>query len=229
MSFQAVVFDLHGTLIEDLLTAGRDDLLAQMAATLSVPADDFAAAWQQTGKRRTDGGFDTVEECVVHICQALNARPDAERIEAAVELRIGYIRSRLRPRRDAVETLTRLRSLGLQIASISDCGLEVPMVWFETPFAPLIDAPLFSSREGLRKPAPALYLRACERLGVEPVDCLYVGDGNSRGLLGARDVGMTTVLVAVPGAVRYDDGQFEAAEWPGPRIATLKEIIDLVN
>ena len=98
------------------------------------------------------------------------------------------------------------------------------MVWFETPFAPLIEAPLFSSREGLRKPAPALYLRACERL-----DCLYVGDGNSRGLRGARDVGMTTVLVAVPGAMRYDDGQFEAAEWPDPRIAALKEIVDLVN
>ena len=64
---------------------------------------------------------------------------------------------------------------------------------------------------------------------MEPVDCLYVGDGNSRGLRGARDVCMTTVLVAVPGAMRYDDGQFGATEWPGPRIAALKEIIDLVN
>ena len=90
MKYQAVVFDLYGTLIEDQLRKGRDALLVQMAAVLSLPADDFAAAWEQTGDQRTTGGFDTLEECVAHISQALGARPDAERIEAAVELRVGY-------------------------------------------------------------------------------------------------------------------------------------------
>ena len=34
-----------------------------------------------------------------------------------------------------------------------------------TPFVQAIDEPLFSSVEGLIKPDPAIYLRACERLG----------------------------------------------------------------
>jgi len=40
---------------------------------------------------------------------------------------------------------------------------------------------------------------------------------------------MAAVLIAVPGAVSYDYGQLEAADWQGPRIAALKEIIDLVD
>ena len=229
MSIRAVVFDLYGTLIEDLGRDGYDELLEQMAAVLSLSADDFSTVWREVSNQRTIGGFATVEECIAHICYALGAQVDAERLEAAVELRVGYIRAKLRPREDAVETLTRLKSFGLQTALISDCSLEVPMLWSETPFAPLIDTALFSSREGLCKPDAALYHRACERLHVAPEQCLYVGDGNSQELSGAKAVGMTAVLIAVPGAVSYDYGRLEAADWQGQRVAALSELMDLVD
>ncbi|HIG54301.1 MAG TPA: hypothetical protein EYG11_25070 [Candidatus Latescibacteria bacterium] len=45
--------------------------------------------------------------------------------------------------------------MGLKTALISDCGLEVPMLWSEMPFAPLVDMVLFSSREGHCKPKAA--------------------------------------------------------------------------
>jgi beta-phosphoglucomutase-like phosphatase (HAD superfamily) len=44
------------------------------------------------------------------------------------------------------------------------------------------------------KPAPALYLRACERLGVEPSNALAVED-SPNGLLAARRAGLHTVAV----------------------------------
>ena len=229
MSIRAVVFDLYGMLTEDLGRDGYDALLRQMAAVLLLSADGFSAAWCQVGSRLTTGGFATLEEGLTHICNVLGTQADAERIEAAVELRVGYIRANLRPRDDAVETLTRLKSLGLKIALISDCGLEVPMLWSETPFAPFVDTALFSSREGLCKPEAVLYLRACERLGVLPEECLYVGDGNGQELSGAKAVGMTAVLIAVPGAVHYDYGRLEAASWQGPRVAALSDLMNLVD
>jgi len=61
------------------------------------------------GNRRTTGGFATLEECLTHICNVLGTQVDAERIEAAVELRVSCICANLRPRDDAVETLTRLK------------------------------------------------------------------------------------------------------------------------
>ncbi len=129
MSIRAFAFDLYGTLIEDLGRDSHDALLRQMAAVLLLSADGLSAAWRQVGNRRTTGGFDTLEECLTHICNVLGTQVDAERIEAAVELRVGYIFANLRPRDDAVETPTRLKRLSPKIALISDCGLEVPMLW----------------------------------------------------------------------------------------------------
>jgi len=66
--------------------------------------------------------------------------------------------------------------------------------WDDSPLAPLFDAALFSCHEKLMKPDAAMYLRATERLGVRPENCLFVGDGGSSEHEGANAVGMRTVL-----------------------------------
>ena len=57
----------------------------------------------------------------------------------------------------------------------------------------LFDAWVISSEVGLRKPDPAIYALAAERLGLAPAACVYVDDigGN---LKPARALGMATVL-----------------------------------
>ncbi|MGH6957437.1 MAG: HAD-IA family hydrolase, partial [Caulobacteraceae bacterium] len=40
----------------------------------------------------------------------------------------------------------------------------------------LFDMIVESSKAGVRKPDPAIYLMACERLGVEPGACVYLDD-----------------------------------------------------
>jgi epoxide hydrolase-like predicted phosphatase len=57
----------------------------------------------------------------------------------------------------------------------------------------LFDAWVISSEVGLRKPDPAIYELAAERIGLAPADCVYVDDlpGN---LKPARTLGMATVL-----------------------------------
>jgi putative hydrolase of the HAD superfamily len=57
----------------------------------------------------------------------------------------------------------------------------------------LFDAWVISSEVGLRKPDPAIYELAAERLGLPPTACVYVDDigGN---LKPARAIGMATVL-----------------------------------
>lgn len=52
-----------------------------------------------------------------------------------------------------------------------------------------VDVMLISAEEGVTKPDPAIYLRACARLGVRPAEAIFVDDlaGNVRG---AEAVGM---------------------------------------
>ena len=69
---------------------------------------------------------------------------------------------------------------------ISVCSGDVEDVWDETPLAPHFDDVVLSCAVGLRKPDPAIYQLACERLGVEPEECLFVGDGANDELAGAE-------------------------------------------
>ena len=59
------------------------------------------------------------------------------------------------------------------------------------------DVVLESSKLGVRKPEPAFYALACERLGVEPDECVFLDDLGVN-LKPARALGMTTIKVGDP-------------------------------
>jgi putative hydrolase of the HAD superfamily len=58
----------------------------------------------------------------------------------------------------------------------------------------LFDLVLESSKEGIRKPNPAFYLRACERLQIEPSQAVFLDDLGIN-LKPAKELGMTTIKV----------------------------------
>jgi putative hydrolase of the HAD superfamily len=58
----------------------------------------------------------------------------------------------------------------------------------------LFDLVLESSKEGIRKPNPAFYLRACERLQIEPAQAVFLDDLGIN-LKPAKELGMTTIKV----------------------------------
>jgi len=58
----------------------------------------------------------------------------------------------------------------------------------------LFDLVLESSKEGIRKPNPAFYLRACEKLRIQPKQAVFLDDLGIN-LKPAKDLGMTTIKV----------------------------------
>ena len=58
----------------------------------------------------------------------------------------------------------------------------------------LFDVIIESSKEGIRKPDPAIYRLACERVGVAPETVVYLDDLGIN-LKPAREMGMTTIKV----------------------------------
>ena len=228
MTVGAVVFDLFNT-----LTAPVDDGVFRASVravgdAAGVDPDGFTKGWFELGRERFDGTFATSEASVRGVCEAMGAVADEAAIGRAEEVWIEFSRRILRPRADAVATLRRLRTLGLRTALISDCSADVPVLWPTTPYAELIDEPLFSCVEGLVKPDPDLYLRACGRLGVEPRDCVYVGDGGNHELTGAERVGMRAVLIRTQeDKVAYYDS--ERGSWRGEAIEALSELPGLIG
>jgi putative hydrolase of the HAD superfamily len=108
------------------------------------------------------------------------------------------------------------------------CAPDTPAMWRASSFAGTVDVEVFSSEVGLRKPEPAIYLFACERLEVEPASCLYCGDGSYRELTGADAIGMTAVEIRDPDVDIATTLHLEGDDWHGRRIADLRELLAMV-
>lgn len=228
MKFTAVIFDLFGTLVDDFgSSAGQ--MNQELAAALGVPYEPFMQLWSQTLQMRAIGAFQTVEASIEHVCRAMEMQVGAEQIKKAVEIRLQYTRQALKPRPDAEATLAQLKHQGHKLGLLSNCSIEIPILWRETAFANLIDTPIFSSRARLKKPDPRIYHLACERLDVMPDSCLYIADGEDYELAAAASVGLHPVLIRTP--LRKHDGRLhqEAREWQGTMIASLPEVLELVK
>ena len=63
----------------------------------------------------------------------------------------------------------------------------------------VVDVVVESSKVGIRKPEPRFYEIACERLGVDPADCVFLDDLGIN-LKPAKAMGMQTIKVIDPDA-----------------------------
>jgi HAD superfamily hydrolase (TIGR01509 family) len=92
--------------------------------------------------------------------------------------------------------LDSLRGRGLLTGLVSnafDPGWLLHRDLADMGIAERLDAAVFSSEVGKRKPHPAIFEAALSRLGVEPDEALFVGDRRYEDVRGAKELGMTTV------------------------------------
>jgi putative hydrolase of the HAD superfamily len=225
VKYRAVIFDLFGTLIDNFTHSAHEAVLREMAAALGVSGDAFVRGWLGSYELRNRGAFASTEGNVAYVLGTMGTSAELEAVTRAAGLRREFTRSCLVPREEAVPTLTALKERGLKLGLVSDCAVEVPRLWESTPFAPLFGAAIFSCVVKTKKPDPAIYLMACEGLGVAPQECLYVGDGSSRELSGAAAVGMHPVLIRAPHEQHQDTFRVDQEEWEGEVIASLSEVL----
>ena len=71
MRYEAVVFDLFGTLVDNFSRRDYEGALADMADALAVGREDFARLWLLSAPDRGIGQLPTVESNVHHCLRAL--------------------------------------------------------------------------------------------------------------------------------------------------------------
>ena len=98
------------------------------------------------------------------------------------------------PYPDAADVLRRLHESGTRIAVISNIAFDIRPAFERVGVAGYVDEFLLSYLEGVIKPDPKLFLRACERLGVAPEEALMVGDSEEADG-GAAAVGCQVAIV----------------------------------
>ena len=218
MPIRAVVFDLFGTLIDDSPPADYGEFLAETAQALGTEPERFYELWDAHDVARYTG---PIEACFEAICAELGVAD----FSPALALRLERLRGLLVPRPDALATLRALRERGFRLGMISNASSEMSGLWAESDLAALFDAVLFSADERMMKPDRRLYLRMAALLGVNPEECVFVGDGAYGELQGAAAAGMAPVLIRAP----HDEWEHEGTiGWDGPRVSSLSEVLALV-
>ncbi|HSR24606.1 MAG TPA: HAD family hydrolase [Candidatus Eisenbacteria bacterium] len=161
------------SLMREVLEPLEDDL-----DTIGEDEVDYMALYERAWRR---AGLDVPRET---LCRILD-----------LEQRCWDRAVRMAP--GALETLDRLRARGLRTAVASNAPFPPHLLHRQlrvNGLAERLDAVVFSSEVGRRKPAPELYLAALDRVGVPAAQALYVGDRVSEDYDGPRRVGMRAVL-----------------------------------
>ena len=223
--FRAVLFDFYGTLTT---AVGRGEAHADIARWLGCTPSALNAELDRTFLVRARGGYGSPVDALRRVAHDAGGRPDDRRVAAAVAARVAAIRADTRLRDEAVPVLTELRRRGVLSGLVSDCCHELPMFLPTLPVAPLLSTCVYSIEVGACKPDPRMYRAACERLGVRPRDCLYVGDGGSQELSGAEAVGMTAVRLAASDLAGHLQFNAETG-WTGPDIGSLADSLALLG
>ncbi|MCG5465288.1 HAD family hydrolase [Micromonospora sp. NPDC053740] len=224
-SYQAVLFDFFGTLTRSVQ---RGVAHVGTAELLGCPTEILTEVLNRTYYERASGRLGDAEATLRWVCAQAGVHPSDQAVRAAVASRHRAVRADTWLRADAVPVLAALRQRGLRTGVISDCTHELPAFLPQLAVAPLLDVRVFSVQVGRCKPDPTLYLTACQRLGLAPGDCLYVGDGGSQELTGAERAGMTAVRLAAPDLATHM--VFNAdRDWRGPTLGTLGDVLALVD
>lgn len=152
------------------------------------------------------------------LCRRLGIEAGAERIARRVYDEFGDS-ARWKAYPDVRPGFERLRAKGLRLGIISNWDSRLAGLLAGLGLSPLLDVVVSSAQVGLRKPDPRIFELAAESLGVNPADCVHVGDHHYADVVGATAVGMTPVLIDRHGGESPGRGLF---------IRTLDEMDDVI-
>lgn len=96
--------------------------------------------------------------------------------------------------KEILDTLQKLKLKDIKLGLISNADCIDCKYWNQSPLAKYFDDSIFSCNVGLLKPDRQIYELAMQHLNVSPEQCLFVGDGGSNELCGAKSAGMGTVF-----------------------------------
>lgn len=214
-----VIFDLFHTLIHGA-DDERDRVVGEMALIVGVTPAALVAAYHATWRDRLVRW--DVEETVRILAGRLGGNPTEEQVARAGALRRALAR-RVLGTVSAVtlDVLDALRVDGHPLALVSNATSDTAEAWPQSPLAERLDAAVFSCDVGVAKPDPAIYRAAAERLGADPAECAFVGDGADGELAGAAAVGMTVF--------RTTEHNDTDPRWDGPAFATIGDLPDLLR
>jgi putative hydrolase of the HAD superfamily len=132
------------------------------------------------------------------------------------------------PRPDVKTTIPELHQRGYALGIIANTitEREIPD-WIESDgLTDCFQAVVLSSKVGIRKPNPEIFLEASRRVGIEPSMCAYIGDNPAHDVVGARSAGYGLTILILGSASEIPHVLTDETK-PDLIIRELSELLDI--
>jgi putative hydrolase of the HAD superfamily len=190
---RAVIFDLFHTLTSAGAVMPDSPMTSDI---LGIRRDEWNRQLLEKSIDRLKGKDTDPVEIIRKMAHSVDPSIPMHIIEEAARNRLEKFAASLADMPAAsIRTLERLRSKNKKTALLSNADFPEISGWSKCPAAGLFDCVIFSCEAGLVKPERAIYGLCLERLGERPADCVFVGDGGSDELAGAKNAGLSTVMM----------------------------------
>lgn len=197
---KVILFDLGGTIVQKLNHDSRDpEIVSEMLQFLNLDEslERFIQKLTQREKEYKEWTYRSLDELSYSERWSRYLLPEfpTEFItEHAQKLQTWWGDSRGK-RFIPIETIRALKTLkerGYRLGSVSHTS---PRFLEKAGIKDLFEVTLQAADFGKRKPHPSPFISAAQALGVRPEECAYVGDRPSRDLIGAREAGISLVVM----------------------------------
>ena len=184
---KAVIFDMFETLIthyESPVYMGR-----QICEDMGISEQKFREIWNTSDDDRTLG-IRTLEDVIEEILRVNNCYSEELFNKIITKRRQSKIECFEHIHHEIIPLFQALHKKNIKIGLITNCYFEEKDAIEKSIFMDYFDSVCMSCELGVKKPDVSIFNICMEKLGVEPEECIYVGDGGSYELETARSIGM---------------------------------------
>ena len=223
---KAVIFDMFETLVT--LFTGSVYMGREIAAEIGLSEPKFREIWDTTDETRTLGKR-TLESVIEEVLTVNNGYSE-ELFERIITKRKRMIRESFEHIHPEIIPLFKwFKEQNIKIGLITNCFFEERDIIKDSVFFEYFDVMCMSCELGIKKPDIRIFQKCMKDLGLEPAECLYVGDGGSLELETAKSVGMHPLQAAwyLKDGTRQPvkrKAEFSQAESPLDVIAEIKKL-----
>ena len=189
---EVIIFDLFHTLVS-LKSDGISG--SKTSDLLGIPENDWNRLLWESSEHRLRYSYQDDVSIIRGLAHMYDPSiPEATIIETTRSRAIRFRSCLNNPPKERVNVIRRLFERGHKMILLSNADVMEKRGWNESPFAPFFMDALFSCDIGYIKPEPGAYKEALRVSQSKPETAVFVGDGGSDELKGAKACGITTIM-----------------------------------
>lgn len=192
LNIRGVLFDLYSTLVHE---SPDNPFYERVSRQLGLDRDSWYPRYRALGPATMAGHLADMTARVTWACVQTGQPREDGTVRRVVDAAMPAFYDSMRLDEEAYEALAMARAAGHRVAIVSNASSYSEPALDRFRLRERVDLVVMSYQLGCLKPDPRIYRAALRGLRIDVEHAAFIGDGGDDELLGARQVGLRTILL----------------------------------